>query len=230
MLPLRRANSNARVRAGYGRASPAPSARGLALVTRLALRPLHAAARRWPRNGLRLRSGPLSAGASAEPRGPEGKRGSWCGGFRGRHGEQARRGTSRCGRECGTRWRSGRPSGLRNGSRVRVIAFTGARDPDHAHSRRRTQCLRVCSGNAARALYARAGSRRGGFPRGNSMSFPPQRAQASCSARPRRATPKRLGPPTPEHPLESVSNPTVAKPCMLSGPVREPSYSNLPTP
>ena len=29
-----------RVRAGYGRASPAPSARGLALVTRLALRPL----------------------------------------------------------------------------------------------------------------------------------------------------------------------------------------------
>ena len=119
--------------------------------------PQDAAARRWPGNGLRLRSGPLSAGASAEPRRQEGERGSWCGGFRGRHVEEARRGSRRCGRDFGTLWCSGRPSGLRNCSRVRVNAFTGARDPDHAHSRRSALCLRVCSGNAARAVSRATG-------------------------------------------------------------------------
>ena len=46
-----------RVRAGYGRASPAPAARRLAAVTRLALRPLHAGAPRHPGTP-RLRFGP----------------------------------------------------------------------------------------------------------------------------------------------------------------------------
>ena len=50
-------DANAWDRAGYGRASPAPHARGLARVTRLALRPLHAGARDRQRTP-RLRSGP----------------------------------------------------------------------------------------------------------------------------------------------------------------------------
>ena len=75
-----------------------------------------------------------------------------CGGFRGKQVEEARRGSRRCGRDFGALWCSGRPSGPRTSSRVRVNAFTGARDPDHAHSRRRTQCLRACSANTARAV------------------------------------------------------------------------------
>ena len=67
---LRKLDAPTQVRASYGRASPAPSARGLALVTRLALRPLHAGAAsrqgtlaaplrpRAPAGGLRDAAGP----------------------------------------------------------------------------------------------------------------------------------------------------------------------------